>query len=127
MTLNATEMIAYYCGRWNIETTFQEMRSHLDLETTRGRCAKTVMRAAPCLFGLYSVVALLYEATPSEQRCGAIAWPGKTTVTFSDALACVRHRIWSEGILSQAAGASGVTKLSPLFQELLLTTLAPAA
>ena len=127
VTLTAAAIIEYYCGRWNIETTFQEMRSHLGLETTRGRCEKTVTRAARCLFGLYSVVALLYEATPSEQRCGAIAWPGKSTVTFSDAMACVRRRMWSEGILSQAACDAGLAKLPQPFQELLLTTLAPAA
>ncbi len=36
LTLTAAELIASYTGRWNIETTFQEMRAHLGLETTRG-------------------------------------------------------------------------------------------
>src|SRR5256886_2967764 len=49
------QVIATYTGRWNIETTFQEMRAYLGLETTRGRTKNTVLRAAPCLFGLYSV------------------------------------------------------------------------
>jgi hypothetical protein len=35
-----------YTGRWNLETTFQEMRSHLGLETTRGRSERTVLRVA---------------------------------------------------------------------------------
>src|SRR4051812_29765223 len=36
VTLGAAEIIALYTGRWNLETTFQEMRSSLGLETTRG-------------------------------------------------------------------------------------------
>jgi len=126
-SLTPVEIVSYYCGRWSIETTFQEMRAHLGLETTRGRCAKTVTRAAPCLFGLYTVVALLYDATPAALRSGAIAWPGKATVTFSDALACVRRRTWSEGVLRQAGCGPGLAELPDPVRELLLTTLAPAA
>ena len=126
-TLTPSEIIGYYCGRWNIETTFQEMRAHLGLETTRGRCARTVTRAAPCLFGLYSVVALMYEATPESERSGRIEWPGKTTVTFSDALATVRRRTWAEGVLPRAGCAAGLAELPERVRELLLATLAPAA
>ena len=34
--MTAQEVIETYVGRWNEETTFQEMRSYLGLETTRG-------------------------------------------------------------------------------------------
>ena len=124
--LTPAEVVGYYCGRWGIGTTFQETRAHLGLETTRGRCAKTVTRAAPCLFGLYSAVALLYEATPQGERSGAVAWPGKMTVTSSDALACVRRRTWCEGVLRQAGGGAGLSELPEPIRELLLTSLAPA-
>ena len=99
----------------------------LGLETTRGRCVKTVTRAAPCLFGLYSVVTLLYDATPVSERTGRIDWPGKATVTFSDALACVRRRTWVAGVLPQAGCGAGLAELPEPVRELLLTTLAPAA
>ena len=125
--LDPAAIIGHYCGRWNIETTFQEMRAHLGLETTRGRCAKTVTRAAPCLFGLYAVVALLYDATPVGERGGRVEWPGKATATFSDALACVRRRTWAEGVFPQAGCRSGLAELPEPVRELLLTTLAPAA
>ena len=46
-------------GRWSLETTYQEMGPYLGLETTRGRREATVLRMAPCLGGLDSVVALL--------------------------------------------------------------------
>ena len=52
------------------------MRSYLGLETTRGRCQKTVRRAEPCLFGLYAVVALLYEQLPEEAQAEP-AWTGR--------------------------------------------------
>jgi hypothetical protein len=46
------QIVESYTGRWNIETTFQEMRSYLKLEKTRGWKERTVLRTAPCLFGL---------------------------------------------------------------------------
>jgi hypothetical protein len=125
--LQPAQIIAYYTERWNIETTFQEMRAHLGLETTRGWCAKTVLRAAPCLFGLYSVVALLYQALPQEKRTGAVQWHGKASVTFSDALSAVRRWLWTEGVFAQAGAGAAVQKLPEPLQEILLTALAPAA
>jgi hypothetical protein len=125
--LTPSAVIGYYCGRWNIETTFQEARSALGLETTRGWCKKTALRAGPCLLGLYSVVAILFHALPESKRVGAVAWPGKTTVTFSDALCAVRRWLWTEAILPQAGEDTGLDKLPDRVRELLLTTLAPAA
>ena len=47
-SMSAEAVIEMYGGRWNIETTFQEMRSHLGLESTRGWSRETVLRMAPC-------------------------------------------------------------------------------
>jgi DDE superfamily endonuclease len=120
-------VVGYYCGRWNIETTFQEARSGLGLETTRGWCENTVLRAGPCLLGLYSVVAALFCTLPESKRTGAVVWPGKATVTFSDALCAVRRWRWSEAVLPQAGEAAALQKLPEPVRELLLTALAPAA
>lgn len=125
-SLTPAAVIGYYTGRWNIETTFQELRSHLGLETTRGWCAETVLRAAPCLFGLYTAVALLYQALPGPKRSGAVTWPGKAGVTFSDALSSVRRWLWSEGVFPQVDDDTAVAKLPRPLQELLLSALAPA-
>jgi hypothetical protein len=103
------------------------MRAHLGLETTRGWCEKTVVRAAPCLFGLYSVVAWLYQALPEGKRQGAVRWRGKAVVTFSDALAAVRRWLWTEGVLAQRDAAAPIAKLPEEVRELLLSALAPAA
>jgi hypothetical protein len=127
LALSPTAVIGHYCGRWNVETTFQEARSALGLESTRGWCQKTVLRAGPCLLGLYSVVALLFCALPESKRVGAVSWPGKAGVTFSDALCAVRRWLWAEAVLPQAGNATALKKLPEPVRELLLTTLAPAA
>jgi DDE superfamily endonuclease len=125
--LTPDAVVGTYCGRWSIETTFQEARSALGLETTRGRCRATVLRVGPCLFGLYSVIAILFHALPASKRVGAVAWPGKATVTFSDALSAVRRWLWEEAVLPQAGETAALQKLPEPVRELLLTTLAPAA
>lgn len=128
LSLSPAELIACYTGRWNIETTFQEMRAHLGLETTRGWCRQTILRAAPCLFGLYTVTALLFEALPQAKReQGTFLWPGKTTTTFSDALIAVRLWLWSDWVLVRAEEGPAVQKLPPKIQDFLLSTLASAA
>ena len=125
-TRTADAVVETYCGRWSIETTFQECRSCVGLETTRGRSRATICRAAPCLFGLYSVVAVLYHALPEGKRTGAIAWAGKETVTFSDALTAVRRWVWVEGVFPQAEIDGAIAELPANVRELLLWGLAPA-
>jgi hypothetical protein len=126
LTLTADAVVDLYCGRWPIETTFQECRSCLGLETTRGRCRSTVTRAAPCLFGLYSVVAILFHTLPESKRSGAVRWAGKVTITFSGALTAVRRCIWADGVFPQANAGTPIAELPADVRELLLSALAPA-
>jgi len=124
----AAQVIETYTGRWNLETTFQEMRSHLGLETTRGWTEWTVLRMAPCLFGLYTVVAALYAQLPARRRLGGVvAWAGKQDVTFSDALTAVRRWLWVEWVFAIPGHGTAFSKLSRPFQQMLLAGLAPAA
>lgn len=126
-SLTPTAVIGHYCGRWNIETTFQECRSCLGLETTRGYCRNTVLRAAPCLFGLYTVVAVLFHTLPPSKRMVGVAWPGKAVVTFSDALTAVRREIWAESIFPGLLASSQLEELPPEFTALVLSRLTTAA
>ena len=87
---------------------------------------ETVVRAAPCLFGLYSVVAVLYHLLPEAKRSGRVAWAGKDTVTFSDALTAVRRRVWADGVFPQAKVDGAIAELPANVRELLLSGLAPA-
>lgn len=91
-TLSAQAVIEMYGGRWNIETTFQEMRAHLGLETTRGWSRQKVLRMAPCLFLLYTLVVVFYDTLPRSKRLARRThWVGKEGVTFSDMIVSVRH------------------------------------
>jgi hypothetical protein len=127
-TMNPQEIVERYTGRWNIETTFQELRAYLGLETTRGWCAQTVLRTAPCLFGLYGVVALLYGQLSAEaQGQGEVDWVGKKGVTFSDAISAVRRWLWADWVFAKADHATAFAKLPEPLREVLLYALAPAA
>jgi len=128
VTRSVQEVIETYVGRWNEETTFQEMRSYLGLETTRGWKEKTVLRLAPCLFGLYTVVACLYSQLPGRYaRMRAVAWAAKQDVTFSDAITAVRRWLWLEWVFAIPGYKPAFEKLSRPFRFLLLHALAPAA
>jgi hypothetical protein len=51
--------IACYTQRWSIDTTVQECRAYLKLESAKGYGQQPVLRFTPCLFGLSTVVVLL--------------------------------------------------------------------
>ncbi len=99
----------------------------MGLETTRGWCQQTVLRAAPYLFRLYSALAILFGAVPECKRLGAVPWPGKHTVRCSDALASVRRQLLSAWFFPQAEGGASVAKLPQPVREIILSVLAPAA
>ena len=127
-TMTPRTIVETYTGRWSIETTFQEMRAYLGLETTRGRTEKTVLRAAPCLFGLFSVVALLYAQLPLRRTARpALLWPGKTDRTFSDAITAVRRWLWTDWVFATPRHHQAFAKLSRPIRAVLLYALAPAA
>jgi DDE superfamily endonuclease len=127
-TQTAQEIIEAYTGRWNIETTFQEARAYLGLETTRGWKRETVLRAAPCLLGLYTLVSLWYWQLPaSVKEDWGVLWTGKESMTFSDAITAVRRWLWSDWIFATGGHDVAFAKLPDALQEVLLTALTPAA
>jgi DDE superfamily endonuclease len=64
LSLCPKQIVECYTQRWSIETTFQECREHLKLESTKCYSQQTVLRFTPCLFGLYTIVVLLYLQLP---------------------------------------------------------------
>ena len=128
VTHSAKPLIETFTGRWSIEVTFQEVRAYLGVESTRGGIERTVLRAEPGLFGLYSVVVLWYAALPNRD-CQNLepAWAGQTTVTFSDAITLVRRDLWRRWILATPTFKVVLQKLNPnqkrqLFRTLTLAT-----
>jgi DDE superfamily endonuclease len=128
LELTAREIVERYTGRWNIETTFQEMRSYLKLEKTRGWTEKTVLRTAPCLFGLYAVIALWYADLPARWRKQLLlTYAGKRDVTFSDAITAVRRWLWDEWVFATPEHKGAFAKIPPRLRATVLHVLAPAA
>jgi len=128
VTLSPQEIVERYTERWNSETTFEELRAYLGLETTRGWSRQTVLRAEPCLFGLYSLVGLLFWQLPDEAAAVAgVDWDGKEEVTFSDAITAVRRWLWQDWIFAKGGHDQAFAKLPEPLRETLLYGLAPAA
>jgi hypothetical protein len=128
VAMSPAAVIETYTGRWNIETTFQEVRSYLGLETTRGRCRNTILRAEPGLFVLYTMVAWLYAELPARsRRVRGVDWPGKSDVTFSEAITAVRRWLWVEWVFATPGHREAFQKLGGPLRQILLNGLAPAA
>jgi DDE superfamily endonuclease/Archaeal putative transposase ISC1217 len=128
VNLSAKEIVEAYTRRWNIETTFQEMRTWLKVEKTRGWTEKTVLRTAPCLFGLYALIAVIYAELPAKwQAERVIVGAKRTCVTFSDAITAVRRWLWAEWIFATPGHNGAFTKIPPRLRAALLTSLAPSA
>jgi hypothetical protein len=90
--LSPQQIIELYTGRWSLETTCQALRASLSLETTCDRTQATGLRAAPCLFGLFSVAVLLSAHLPAcHTQGGPLLWIGKQDMTCCDALMAVRR------------------------------------
>ncbi len=112
--LTATEIIEAFVGRWDIEGTFEEMREHLGLETTRGRSRNTVLRVESCQFLLYSLIVYWYAQLDSKKEAAVVwySWPGKTSITFREAMIAVRRSEWEKYIFQQPSLRGQVEKLS---------------
>jgi hypothetical protein len=92
ITMRPQQVVEWNTQRWSIETTLQACREDLKLESTKGYGQQTVLRFTPCLFGLYTMVVLLYLQLPRPSRAlRTVLWRGKSTVTFSDMMTCVRR------------------------------------
>jgi hypothetical protein len=96
---SVVSILTAFIGRWTIETTFEEARAHLGIETQRQWSDRAIARETPCLLGLYSLVVLLGEALHREHPLTArtAAWYPKPQATFSDVLAAVRRHGWDRG------------------------------
>jgi len=122
-------IISRYTARWAIETSFQELRAHLGLETTCQRVEQSVLRTAPCLFGLFSVVSLIYadHVRRHKPRPACTGWYVKGEPTFADAVATVRRLFWEQTVFQQSAHHETFKKLPRGLRELLLDCLSRAA
>jgi hypothetical protein len=90
-------IISWFIRRWRMEATFQEVRQCLGFETQRHWSKMAILRTAPAMLGLFSVVVLFAHRMMADQPTEIVrraAWYDKTHPTFSDAVALVRKELW---------------------------------
>ena len=136
-SLEAYEIVQLYVSRWSLETTFEETRRHLGLETLRNRTLTAVQRSVPLLLSLYSLVIVWFAIHGSELnvRAGATPWYRKVSLTFSDILDAVREDILREAkkvvaekiFLRRPRSQPGVFLFAPFPLRLIYETLAEKA
>ena len=116
--------------RWQLEVTFQEVRTHLGVETQRQWSDLAIARTTPVLLGLFSWTTLaahgLKKRRSMTQR--RAAWYDKPSPTFVDAIALVRRQLWlaSEGF-SLSAASLDTQELPVALYRRLVDSLAYAA
>jgi len=94
------DILAWFVRRWQVEVTFEEVRAHLGVETQRQWSDKAILRTTPALLALFSIVTLWTHdlARSRKLRPRTAAWYPKSFLTFSDAIAAVRRKIWAHQI-----------------------------
>ena len=129
--LDATpiEILGWFVSRWSIETTFQECRAHLGVETQRQWSDLAIARTTPALFGMFSLIAL-WVANPKIAVClrpRSAAWYHKREPSFSDAIAAVRRVFWSAPSFSMSRHPSDNVEIPTALMEKLTDALCYAA
>ena len=97
LDLAPVQVLTFFLRRWQMEPTFQHVRTHLGVETQRQWSDKAILRTTPVLMGLLSFVTLVAHAliTRHGLTMRTAAWYPKPLPTFADAIALVRYRLWA--------------------------------
>lgn len=98
-SIDPIQIIEWFVLRWQVEVTFEESRAHLGVNTQRQWSDLAIERTTPILLGLFSWVTLVADLLAAEQQLTprTAAWYPKAHLTFSDAIAAVRHILWQSG------------------------------
>jgi DDE superfamily endonuclease len=124
-------ILGWFVSRWRVETTFQEVRTHLGVETQRQWTDLAILRTTPALLGLFSMIAVwaddLARTSAPALRPNIAAWYRKDQPTFSDAIAAVRRVLWCPPDFSMSRMPGETVEmpadlLNRVFQTLCLAT-----
>lgn len=130
------QVLEWFVKRWSVEVTFEESRAHLGIETQRQWSDRAIARTTPCLFGLYSLIALMAarllgnnnnKKRQTEMPVRQAAWYEKERATFSDAIAMVRRDLWSHQYFGMSEKESESLKIPRALLERLTEALCYAA
>jgi DDE superfamily endonuclease len=127
--VSPAQVVQWFVLRWQLETTYAEVRAHLGVETQREWSDLAIARTTPCLLALFSLVTLL--ASELHQRgklpLRSSAWYRKTQLTFSDTIAAVRQQLWSSPPLPRSLKKRDQIIMPHLFLQHLTEALCYAA
>jgi hypothetical protein len=124
-------MLGWFVSRWRVETTFQEVRAHLGVETQRQWSDLAILHTTPALLGLFSLITVwaddLARTTKAAVKPNTAAWYHKQEPTFSDAIAAVRRVLWALPNLSMSRQPNDTITISANLVNRLFQTLSMAA
>ncbi len=109
--MSVQQVIETYVSRWNEETTFQEMRSYLGLETTRGWKQETVLRAQG--LSLFHLVGLRWDGYSGHLSIEPTEVP-MTPFTLFEALATLPDPRSPHGRIHPLPAVMGLVALAML-------------
>ena len=119
------QILGWFVQRWSIETTLQETRIHLGVETQRQWSHLAILRTTPALLGLFSLITIWANTLSGSSQSitpRAAAWYTKSESTFSDAIAAVRRALWSHPNFSMSRKYRDMVEIPrPLFERLTET------
>jgi len=130
LTAEPAQILSWFVLRWQMETTFQEVRRHLGVGTQRQWSELAIRRTTPALLALFSLVTLFAHqrmVQGTEALLRQAAWYRKAHPTFSDALALVRRELWAEGTFCGSAREADTVKVPRAFVKRLTEILCYAA
>jgi DDE superfamily endonuclease len=124
-------ILGWFVSRWRVETTFQEVRTHLGVETQRQWSDLAILRTTPALLGLFSLITVwvdgLVRDTTTALRPNAAAWYRKQEPTFSDAIAAVRRVLWCPPNFSMSRQIGDIIEIPTSLLNRVFQTLCLAA
>ena len=123
------DILQWFVSRWQLEVTFQETRAHLGVETQRQWSDLAILRTTPALLGLFSLVTLWAHDIAAHHPFAprTAAWYPKAQLTFSDAIAAVHRRIWTQQISFTSRHSAETIKIPREVWNRMTNALAYAA
>jgi DDE superfamily endonuclease len=123
------QAVPWFVLRWQLETTWAEVRAKIGVETQRQWSNLAIARTTPCLLALFSLVTLLAS---DLHRRGQLpirqsAWYRKPQLTFSDTIAAVRQHLWTGSLFLWSPPSQDQLETSHLLLQHLTEALCYAA
>lgn len=124
LTLDPGLLISAYANRWAIEDTFRNAKQFLGIEQPQSWKGPGPEKVAAMGYAVYSLVWAWFIKHGDQKRFPVRPWyKGKANPSFQDALAGIRHQIWTQRIPTTVLDYPEFHK----FTENMIESLARAA